>query len=63
MTDHDSVDGVPEAAAAAARDGIRLVAAAEISTVDDVAPDLHVLGYLIDPTDSALREQLVRLTR
>ncbi len=58
LTDHDSVDGVPEAAAAAARDGIRLVAATEISTVDDVAPDLHVLGYLIDPTDSALREQL-----
>lgn len=60
LTDHDSVDGVPEAAAAAARDGIRLVAATEISAVDDAAPDLHVLGYLIDPTDSPLREQLSR---
>jgi hypothetical protein len=58
LTDHDSVDGVPEAAAVAARDGIRLVAATEISTVDDVSADLHVLGYLIDPADSALREQL-----
>ena len=58
LTDHDGVDGVPEAASAAARCGIRLVPATEISAVDDAAPDLHVLGYVIDPTDSALRQQL-----
>jgi predicted metal-dependent phosphoesterase TrpH len=58
LTDHDSVEGLSEAAAAAARSGIGLVAATEISAVDEAAPDLHVLGYLIDPTDSALREQL-----
>jgi 3',5'-nucleoside bisphosphate phosphatase len=58
LTDHDSVGGVQEAAAAAAGRGIRLVAATEISSVDDAAPDLHVLGYLIDPADAALGEQL-----
>ncbi len=60
LTDHDSVDGVQEAAAAAGGCGLRLVAATEISSVDDAAPDLHVLGYLVDPDDAALGEQLSR---
>ena len=58
LTDHDSVDGIHEAAAAAAQTAIRLVPATEITSIDDAAPDLHVLGYLIDATDAALREQL-----
>src|SRR5262249_42800835 len=58
LTDHDSVDGVEEAATAAARHGLNLVTGTEISAVDDAAPDLHVLGYRIDTSDSALRDQL-----
>ena len=58
LTDHDSVDGVPDARDAAARAGIGFVTGTEISTIDPTSQDLHVLGYLIDETDPALREQL-----
>jgi predicted metal-dependent phosphoesterase TrpH len=60
LTDHDTVDGVGEAAAAAARVGISLVSAVEISAIDEAGPDLHVLGYLIDERDATLRERLER---
>jgi len=58
LTDHDSVDGVPEARDAAARCGIGLVPGVEISALDGDDQDLHVLGYLIDEADAALRAQL-----
>ncbi|MDP9228725.1 MAG: PHP domain-containing protein, partial [Actinomycetota bacterium] len=48
LTDHDAVDGVPEAAEAAKREGIALVPAAEISCVHASIDDLHMLGYWID---------------
>lgn len=60
LTDHDTVDGVAEAASAAQRAGIGLVPAVEISAVDEAGPDLHVLGYLIDDRDPTLRERLGR---
>ncbi|HEX3804608.1 MAG TPA: PHP domain-containing protein [Solirubrobacteraceae bacterium] len=60
LTDHDSVDGVAEAADTAAQIGLRLVPGVEISVIDPVASDLHVCAYLIDPTDAALRAQLAR---
>ncbi len=59
LSDHDTVDGLAEAsAAAAALDGIRLVSAVEVSAVQDEHEDLHVLGYGVDPTDAALLERL-----
>jgi predicted metal-dependent phosphoesterase TrpH len=58
LTDHDSVDGVPEAREAAARSGIGLVTGVEISALDGGDQDLHVLGYLIDETDAAMRARL-----
>lgn len=58
LSDHDTVAGVQEAAAAAKRIGIRLVPAVEISAVDRVGADLHILGYLIDAADPALLERL-----
>jgi predicted metal-dependent phosphoesterase TrpH len=58
LSDHDTVDGVQGAAAAADELGLRLVPAVEISSVDRTQQDLHMLGYLIDPHDQALREQL-----
>lgn len=49
LTDHDTMAGVPEAAAEGARCGLRVVAGCEFSTA---APwgEIHVLGYLL-PTD------------
>lgn len=58
LSDHDTVDGVAEAASAAAQDGVRLVPAVEISSVNELHGDLHILGYLIDPADRLLRERL-----
>jgi 3',5'-nucleoside bisphosphate phosphatase len=60
LTDHDSVDGVAEAASAGAEVGLKLVPAVEISVLDPVASDLHVCGYLIDPANVALEAQLAR---
>lgn len=58
LTDHDTVDGVGEAAAAARARGIGLVPAVEISTVDVLGEDFHVLGYGIDPGEAALGDRL-----
>jgi predicted metal-dependent phosphoesterase TrpH len=54
LTDHDTVDGVPEAAAAARAHGIRLSPAAELSAVHGEHEDLHILGYGLDVADADL---------
>jgi predicted metal-dependent phosphoesterase TrpH len=59
LTDHDTVDGVPEAAAAARTHGIRLSRAAELSAVHGAHEDLHVLGYGLDVADPDLLALLV----
>ncbi|CAN5506132.1 PHP domain-containing protein [soil metagenome] len=48
LTDHDAVDGLAEAIAAAESHGIEIVPAAEISCIHAHIDDLHVLGYWID---------------
>jgi predicted metal-dependent phosphoesterase TrpH len=48
LTDHDAIAGVPEAAEAAARLGIELVPAIEMSCVHEYAEDLHICGYWIE---------------
>jgi 3',5'-nucleoside bisphosphate phosphatase len=48
LSDHDAVDGVPEAAEAALAHGIELVPAVEMSCVHEFADDLHVCGYWVD---------------
>jgi hypothetical protein len=59
LSDHDSVDGVEEALAAAREHGVRLVPAVEISAVDSGHADLHVLGYGIDHRDPELLDRLL----
>ena len=54
LTDHDTVDGVPEAAARARELGLRFSAAAELSAVHGGHEDLHVLGYELDVSDPDL---------
>jgi predicted metal-dependent phosphoesterase TrpH len=58
LTDHDTVDGVAEAAEAARKAGLRLVSGVEISALDGRQRDLHILGYLIDERDPVLRSRL-----
>jgi predicted metal-dependent phosphoesterase TrpH len=58
LTDHDSVDGVDEALAAAGRAGIRLVAGTEITALRTATEDVHVLGYGLDRRHPALAAAL-----
>jgi len=52
LTDHDTVDGVPEALAAAT--DLKLIPAVELSSVHGEHEDLHILGYGLDHTDPEL---------
>ncbi len=54
LTDHDTVDGVPEAEAAAGAHGIAISPAAELSAVHGEYEDLHILGYELDIADADL---------
>lgn len=58
LSDHDSVDGVQEALDAAAKHGIAVAPAVEISALDAEGRDQHILGYMIDHHDAVLRERL-----
>jgi len=58
LSDHDNIDGVAEAMAAAEEFGLRIVPAVEITAVDDQQDDIHLLGYLVDHTDAGLLERL-----
>jgi predicted metal-dependent phosphoesterase TrpH len=58
LSDHDTVDGTDEALATAGEVGLRMVPAVEISAVDEVGQDLHILGYMIDHRDPVLLERL-----
>jgi predicted metal-dependent phosphoesterase TrpH len=62
LTDHDTVEGVAEARAAADEHRIALVPAVEISALDDTGADLHILGYRVDTGDARLLDVL-RLAR
>jgi predicted metal-dependent phosphoesterase TrpH len=61
LTDHDTVAGVPAAAAAGERLGVRVVSGCEFSTA---APwgEMHVLGYFL-PTDSPALEAFLERCR
>jgi 3',5'-nucleoside bisphosphate phosphatase len=58
LTDHDTVDGVDEALAAARRHGVRLTPATELSAVQEDAVDVHILGYEINHGDRLFRDRL-----
>lgn len=55
LTDHDTVDGLEEAAAEAARVGLRFLPGAELSA-NEPGRSVHVLAYGFDPEDGELRE-------
>jgi predicted metal-dependent phosphoesterase TrpH len=53
LTDHDTLDGLPAAAACAARFGIRLIPGVELS-VSEEGMDVHLLAYGFDESDPPL---------
>ena len=61
LTDHDTFDGLEEAAAAASGLGLDFVPGVEFSAEYDGA-SLHILGYWVDPDDAAIEAELLRLT-
>lgn len=69
LTDHDTVGGLAEAEAEAARLGLELVPGVELSTAGAGDDELHLLGYFLDRDDPDLlatlagyaRQRLLRL--
>ena len=59
VTDHDTTAAVEEAQTLARARGIDAITGIEITAIDD-GRDVHVLGYFIDPRDSALSAFLAR---
>jgi len=57
LTDHDTTDGLAEAAEAAAAAGVELVPGVELSTLWE-GVEVHVVGLWIDPACPALRAGL-----
>lgn len=60
LTDHDTFDGVPEAAAAGKRVGVRVVPGVEMSTAVDNR-SVHLLGYGCDVHNQPLAIELQKL--
>lgn len=60
VTDHDTTDGLDEAAETGARTGVEVVPGIELSAEHE-GTSVHVLGYWIDPGNAALQAELRRL--
>lgn len=60
ITDHDIVEGIPEATAAGERLGIEVIPGVEISSRFGES-ELHILGYFMDWQDPALNRRLAEL--
>lgn len=61
ITDHDSVDGIDPAVAAASGTALVVVPGVELSAEVGTATDVHILGYFIDHRSPALLAELERL--
>jgi predicted metal-dependent phosphoesterase TrpH len=57
LTDHDTTDGIPEAAAAAARHGVTLIPGVEL-TCSVSSGEVHLLGYFVRVGDARFQETL-----
>lgn len=60
LTDHDILEGIPEAAASAAKHGIRFIGGTELSVLwrDQ---SMHMLVYFLDPVPGPLQDRLNEL--
>lgn len=61
ITDHDTIDGLDEAIAAAGS-GVTIVPGVELSTTIP-GPEIHILGYFVDRSDPRFVERLAALAR
>ena len=59
LTDHDSVDGIKEAQAAAERCNIDFIPGIEFSAADDT--ETHIIGLFIDPENETLLSTIQKL--
>lgn len=62
LTDHDILDGIPEAAEAAAKRGIRFIGGTELSVLWR-GQSMHMLVYFLEPTAGPLQDHLAELRR
>ena len=56
LSDHDNIEGVPEAMAEGQRLGIEVIPAVELSAQSDT--ELHILGYFIDINNKRLQDAM-----
>lgn len=61
VTDHDTVDGLPEAVAAGERHGVHVMSGIELTVQFEDYRDIHILGYDFDPADAALMACIQRM--
>ena len=59
LTDHDTLQGLPEARDEAARQGVVLISGAEISANFAGQDDVHILALFVDERDEALHASLL----
>jgi len=57
LSDHDTIDGLPEAREAASEAGIELINAVELS-VGTKQGSVHMLGYMFDPENEIFKQDL-----
>ena len=57
LSDHDTLAGIAEAEATGRGLGVRIIPATELNT-ESAWGDAHVLGYFVDPADTALEDRL-----
>ncbi len=57
LTDHDTIDGIPEAVSCAADYDIELIPGIELSTFYD-KKEIHIVGLYIDYTDKNFKKEL-----
>lgn len=62
LTDHDTVDGIARARAAASASGLELIPGMELSCVYE-GTEIHILGFFADENSEVLKNGLARLCK
>ncbi|BBB32128.1 conserved hypothetical protein [Thermotomaculum hydrothermale] len=61
LTDHDTAEGIEEFLKEGEKQGIETIAGIEISSLFEGYPEIHVLGYFIDPENREVMDKLAYL--
>jgi hypothetical protein len=61
LTDHDSIEGIPEALAAGEEYGVEVIPGVELSLTYQQYTGIHLLGYYIDWENQRLKQALTKL--